>query len=86
MLGHPWVAVERNHSEYPDTAILTRHVVIPHTNVSTSGGCGVKIMLRNGNMVHFWSLHLDYTSYGPYAAQNKLVSRLEQIMAGENNG
>ncbi|PIC25906.1 hypothetical protein B9Z55_018655 [Caenorhabditis nigoni] len=83
MLGHPWVAVERNH-EYPDTAILTRHVIVPNTNLSTSGGVGVKIMLRTGYMVHFWSLHLDYTSYGPYAANNKLVNRIDQIMAGEN--
>uniref|UniRef100_A0A8R1DNZ0 Endo/exonuclease/phosphatase domain-containing protein n=1 Tax=Caenorhabditis japonica TaxID=281687 RepID=A0A8R1DNZ0_CAEJA len=86
MLGHPWVAVERNHSDYPDTAILTRHVVIPATNLSTSGGVGVKIMLRTGYTVGFWSLHLDYSSYGPYAANNKLVDRIEQIMAGENLG
>lgn len=85
MLGHPWVAVERNH-EYPDTAILTRHVLIPNTNLSTSGAVGVKIMLRTGFMIHFWSLHLDYTSYGPYAANNKLVDKLDQIMAGENVG
>lgn len=83
MLGHPWVAVERN-AEYPDTVILTRHVVIPNTNLSTSGGVGVKIMLRTGYMIHFWSLHLDYTSYGPYAANNKLVNKIDQIMAGEN--
>ena len=85
MLGHPWVAVDRNH-EYPDTAILTRHVVVPNTNLSTSGGVGAKIMLRTGYMIHFWSLHLDYTSYGPYAANNKLVNKLDQIMAGENVG
>ncbi|CAI2353682.1 unnamed protein product [Caenorhabditis sp. 36 PRJEB53466] len=86
MLGHPWVAVEHNHPEYPDTAILTRHVVIPNTNLSASGGVGVEIMLRNGYKINVLALHLDYTSYGPYAANNKLVNRIEQIMAGENIG
>lgn len=29
--------------------------------------------------------HLDYKSYGPYAADNKLVVSAKQIMAGERN-
>jgi hypothetical protein len=35
--------------------------------------------------VHFWSAHLDYLSYGPYAAFNKMVTDASQIMAGEMN-
>ncbi|KJH52189.1 hypothetical protein DICVIV_01654 [Dictyocaulus viviparus] len=34
--------------------------------------------------VNFWSVHLDYRSYGPYAANNKLVVSIDQIMAGEH--
>jgi hypothetical protein len=50
-------------------------------------GVGASILLKNppGKVVNFFSLHLDYTSYGPYAANNKEVTSKEQIMAGERN-
>lgn len=47
---------------------------------------GTHIQLDNGLIISFWALHLDYQSYGPYAAYNKLVTTKEQIMAGEDNG
>ena len=46
---------------------------------------GTRIIVSPNVQVHFWSVHLDYLSYGPYAAFNKMVDRAEQIMAGEMN-
>uniref|UniRef100_A0A914DYQ2 Endonuclease/exonuclease/phosphatase domain-containing protein n=1 Tax=Acrobeloides nanus TaxID=290746 RepID=A0A914DYQ2_9BILA len=56
------------------------------TIIDSNSAIGTQILLDNGITVSFWALHLDYKSYGPYAAYNKLVTKKEQIMAGEDNG
>ena len=43
----------------------------------------MKVCLLSGQIINFWSLHLDYRSYGPYAANNKRVINISQIEAGE---
>lgn len=30
-------------------------------------------------------MHLNYYSYGPYAANNKMVTRVNQILKGEDD-
>ncbi|CAB3398934.1 unnamed protein product [Caenorhabditis bovis] len=85
MLGPPWIAVENPDPEYPDTAILTRQLILPNTVVHTDYGVGAKILFRMGPVIHFWNVHLDWRSYGPYAAFNKLVTSENQILAGENS-
>ncbi|CAD6197327.1 unnamed protein product [Caenorhabditis auriculariae] len=86
MLGEQWQAVECPLGNYPDRVILTKHFIVPNTTIFTSAGVGVKILHRSGFMFYIWSVHLAYTSYGPYAAYNKLVTSIDQIMAGENLG
>uniref|UniRef100_A0AC35GDB7 Endonuclease/exonuclease/phosphatase domain-containing protein n=1 Tax=Panagrolaimus sp. PS1159 TaxID=55785 RepID=A0AC35GDB7_9BILA len=56
------------------------------TSVTQSNAAfGAKIKLRNSNkLISFWCLHLAYHSYGPYAANNKQVTKIEQILRGEN--
>ncbi|KAE9551557.1 hypothetical protein FO519_005230 [Halicephalobus sp. NKZ332] len=72
-------------TDYPNVGIITKHRLnmssVVATNSSTS--IGVDVHLWSGQVISFWSLHLDYRSYGPYAANNKLVTNISQIEAGE---
>ncbi|CAI5450460.1 unnamed protein product [Caenorhabditis angaria] len=83
MLGPAWKSIEHPNSTYPDTVILTRQLIIPNSIFSTDFGLGCKIMLRSGPVVNVWNSHLHYASYGPYAAYNKMVTDIGQIMSGE---
>ncbi|KHN81310.1 Uncharacterized protein F14F9.5 [Toxocara canis] len=86
LLGPRWHGITDDNASYPDTGILTRHLIINDSVRITSRGIGARILLPVFNRtVHIYSLHLDYRSYGPYAANNKLVSYATQIMAGERN-
>lgn len=49
----------------------------------TNRSIGVQLELQSGHLVGFWSVHLDYKSFGPYAANNKMVTSVDQILAGE---
>jgi endonuclease/exonuclease/phosphatase family metal-dependent hydrolase len=60
------------------------------TSSITTYGMGATIWLKDDDpnkqhLINFVSLHLDWRSYGPYAANNKLVNETAQIMAGECN-
>jgi hypothetical protein len=47
---------------------------------------GATIQLEpDGQLVNFYSMHLEWRSYGPYAANNKQVTNASQIMIGERN-
>ncbi|KAK6019013.1 hypothetical protein OSTOST_15367, partial [Ostertagia ostertagi] len=83
MLGEEWVGVHHTNRTPPDTAILTRHEFHPHSYTDTSTGIGIRILVDSLFFVNFWSVHLDYLSYGPYAAYNKMVTSMDQILAGE---
>ncbi|KAK6047793.1 hypothetical protein COOONC_14701 [Cooperia oncophora] len=91
MLGEPWVGIHHRNRTPPDTGILTRHEVYlaipsvfhPHSYTDTSTGIGIRIVVDSLFFVNFWSVHLDYLSYGPYAAFNKMVTSMGQILAGE---
>ncbi len=72
--------------------ILTRHTIIDDSQVQTDVGVGVRITIKIDQPtpalplvfnVTFWSIHLQYRSYGPYAACNKLVTVESQITDGE---
>uniref|UniRef100_A0AC34F3E6 Endonuclease/exonuclease/phosphatase domain-containing protein n=1 Tax=Panagrolaimus sp. ES5 TaxID=591445 RepID=A0AC34F3E6_9BILA len=72
--------------EYPDNAILTPHIIdnMETTITPNNIAFGVNIKLRDSNkIISFWALHLAYLSYGPYAANNKQVTQLQQILQGE---
>ncbi|CAJ0590609.1 unnamed protein product [Cylicocyclus nassatus] len=84
MLGGTWTGINHRNTTLPDTAILTRHEIHPHSYADVSKGVGVKILVDQWYFVNFWSLHLDYLAFGPYAAYNKMVTSVDQIMAGEH--
>jgi endonuclease/exonuclease/phosphatase family metal-dependent hydrolase len=71
-----------------NVAILTIHRIENLSNnitAATKTGFGVNIHLKESNeVISFWCLHLDWQSYGPYAANNKLVTSIKQIMQGEH--
>ncbi|TKR88773.1 hypothetical protein L596_012962 [Steinernema carpocapsae] len=85
LMGPEWTGAWKNQT-YPDTGIMTRHTIVNGTQYETSSSLGVKIVLRNTDkIIHVWCLHLEYRSYGPYAAFNKMVTDKSQIFAGELN-
>ncbi|PIO70430.1 hypothetical protein TELCIR_07714 [Teladorsagia circumcincta] len=81
-MGKPWTGVAGDEF-YPDIAILTKHEMIMQSFAKTNRSISVKVQLQSGHVVSFWSVHLDYKSFGPYAANNKLVTNVDQILAGE---
>ncbi|CDW52678.1 Exo endo phos domain containing protein [Trichuris trichiura] len=90
-LGPEWTAAEANDS-YPDVAILTRHKIVSWSDWVADGHAWpagymwahIRISRLEGHyLVNFWNVHLDWRDYGPYAACNKLVTKAEQIDAGE---
>ncbi|KAI1723721.1 endonuclease/Exonuclease/phosphatase family domain-containing protein [Ditylenchus destructor] len=88
MLGHPWNAVWHGNRSYPDTAILTKHKFMLDQIVEVNWGNGAPVLVvKHGRsfVVNFFAMHLNYTSYGPYAAQNRMVTRKEQIYKGESS-
>ncbi|GMR56903.1 hypothetical protein PMAYCL1PPCAC_27098, partial [Pristionchus mayeri] len=81
ILGTEWSGVIHCHH---DTAILTRHTIVPGSYAQFDRGMHVRIRIEgSGREVSVWTIHLHYQSYGPYAAQNKLVTNEDQILAGE---
>uniref|UniRef100_A0A1I7YHE4 Endo/exonuclease/phosphatase domain-containing protein n=1 Tax=Steinernema glaseri TaxID=37863 RepID=A0A1I7YHE4_9BILA len=85
LMGPEWTGVFRNRT-YPDVGILTRHAIVVDSQVETEKGIGVHIALKSSDkMISFWCVHLEYRSYGPYAAFNKMVTDRSQIFAGELN-
>ncbi|KAL6741447.1 hypothetical protein Aduo_014701 [Ancylostoma duodenale] len=81
-LGKSWTGISGD-DFYPDVAILTKHEMLMQTFTQTNRSIGVRIALQSGHLVNFLCVHLDYKAFGPYAANNKLVTRVEQILAGE---
>lgn len=74
----------------PDSGILTKHKILREPNCGapfeTCATIRSKIKINLGQTsftVNVWSLHIFWSSYGPYAACNKLVSDKYQILAGE---
>uniref|UniRef100_A0A914E046 Endonuclease/exonuclease/phosphatase domain-containing protein n=1 Tax=Acrobeloides nanus TaxID=290746 RepID=A0A914E046_9BILA len=55
------------------------------TDVNRNSAISTSILLDSGLTVSFWTLHLDYRSYGPDAANNKLVTSKDTIIFGEDN-
>ncbi|KHJ97620.1 hypothetical protein OESDEN_02399 [Oesophagostomum dentatum] len=84
MLGEKWTGMYHQNRSIPDTAVLTRHDIHRHSYAFTGNGMGIRILVDSTYFVNVWSMHLDYLAYGPYAAFNKLVTSVDQILAGEN--
>uniref|UniRef100_A0A915PJG9 Endonuclease/exonuclease/phosphatase domain-containing protein n=1 Tax=Setaria digitata TaxID=48799 RepID=A0A915PJG9_9BILA len=83
LLNDEWTGVASTYA-YTDTAILTKHEIVNESFHQISHGLGVGIRINStSRTIHIWNLHLDYQSYGPHAAFNKMVTRPTQIMAGE---
>uniref|UniRef100_A0A915I9Z5 Endonuclease/exonuclease/phosphatase domain-containing protein n=1 Tax=Romanomermis culicivorax TaxID=13658 RepID=A0A915I9Z5_ROMCU len=86
---------KRAEQGYLDAAILTRHEMLTEswTSVASALNDGpaekngakravVRLKLSNYATpftVNFWSLHLDYHDYGPYALCNKMVTKLTYL-------
>ena len=68
---------------YADDGILTQHSILINDSLAFNAGVGVSIQLASGRRVRMIGVHLAYKSYGPYAANNKLVVNETQILAGE---
>ncbi|KHJ79859.1 hypothetical protein OESDEN_20481 [Oesophagostomum dentatum] len=81
-LGKSWTGITGEES-YPDVAILTKHEILAQTQIETNRSIGVRIALQSGHLVNFVCVHLDYKSFGPYAANNKMVKTVQQILVGE---
>ncbi|WKY13258.1 hypothetical protein Q1695_004238 [Nippostrongylus brasiliensis] len=81
-LGQNWTGLACD-DNYPDVAILTRHRLDEETLTTTNRSIGARIEVDTGHFISFWSAHLDYKSFGPYAANNKMVTSVDQILAGE---
>uniref|UniRef100_A0A0K0DE11 Endo/exonuclease/phosphatase domain-containing protein n=1 Tax=Angiostrongylus cantonensis TaxID=6313 RepID=A0A0K0DE11_ANGCA len=84
LLGDEWTGICHQSKDSPDVAIITKHEIHSQSYANTSRGIGVRILVDSWYFVNVWSVHLDYLSYGPYAAYNKLVTSMDQIMAGES--
>uniref|UniRef100_A0AC34G0F2 Endonuclease/exonuclease/phosphatase domain-containing protein n=1 Tax=Panagrolaimus sp. ES5 TaxID=591445 RepID=A0AC34G0F2_9BILA len=85
-LGKEWSGIIPS-NDYPDIGIVTKHTIDEKTLFITPKNkfMGVKIHLKNSTeIISFWCLHLDQYSFGPYAANNRLVTKLEQIFSGES--
>lgn len=61
---------------------MTRHHPIENDTFAADTFAGAAIS-ANGKTIRVVGGHLDYVSYGPYAAQNKEVTKESQIQAGE---
>uniref|UniRef100_A0AC34FEG9 Endonuclease/exonuclease/phosphatase domain-containing protein n=1 Tax=Panagrolaimus sp. ES5 TaxID=591445 RepID=A0AC34FEG9_9BILA len=82
-LGPEWSGAISPCTTNSNIAIVTIHQIM-NEMVATNTSHGANIKLKNTNeIISFWCLHLDWQSYGPYAANNKKVTKLEQIMKGE---
>ncbi|KAH7723950.1 Protein F14F9.5 [Aphelenchoides avenae] len=84
LLGRQWSAVQHSNETYPDTAVLTKHKFVENSTAETKFTLGVSISIDDDVVVNVWNAHLFHRSYGPYAAFNRLVQNISQIMAGEN--
>uniref|UniRef100_A0A914Y4G6 Endonuclease/exonuclease/phosphatase domain-containing protein n=1 Tax=Panagrolaimus superbus TaxID=310955 RepID=A0A914Y4G6_9BILA len=85
-LGAEWSGVITPNI-YPDIGIITTHTIDDKTLSITpcNKSMGLNIHLKNSTeIISFWGMHLDHHSYGPYAANNKLVTKMEQIFSGES--
>jgi len=66
-----------------NTAIITKHLIIDEDTYTVQAGIGTTIYIADSTPVHVFSMHLAYLSYGPYAANNKLVVDEKIIDIGE---
>ncbi|KAK6047794.1 hypothetical protein COOONC_14702, partial [Cooperia oncophora] len=83
MLGKPWIGIHHRNRTSPDTAVLTKHKFHSNSYADITRGMGIRILVDSRFFVNFWSLHLDPRLYGPYAAYNKMVTSVDQILARE---
>jgi len=83
-LGPPWEALAHS-ADYSDTGILTKHKFDIGRHFEVAWGTGVGVELDDGGKINFIAMHLNYHSYGPYAANNKMVTKAEQILQGEKS-
>uniref|UniRef100_A0AC34GER5 Uncharacterized protein n=1 Tax=Panagrolaimus sp. ES5 TaxID=591445 RepID=A0AC34GER5_9BILA len=86
ILGPDWSGRTSPSTTNSNVAIATIHKIeSKNITAATKTGFGLNIHLKESNeIISFWCLHLDWQSYGPYAANIKLVTKLEQIMKGEH--
>ncbi|KAH7700134.1 Protein F14F9.5, partial [Aphelenchoides avenae] len=76
-LGPKWTSHVHSFQSYPDTGVITKHKILVDEVGEVWSGVGVPVAINKGFVsvvINLWSMHLDYTSYGPYAANNKQVS------------
>uniref|UniRef100_A0AC34G2D9 Endonuclease/exonuclease/phosphatase domain-containing protein n=1 Tax=Panagrolaimus sp. ES5 TaxID=591445 RepID=A0AC34G2D9_9BILA len=85
-LGPGWNGVTSPSKPNANVGIVTIHQIDNSTTTvaASNTAIGVNIHIKDTHeIVSFWCLHLAYLSYGPYAANNKQVTQLQQIMQGE---
>jgi endonuclease/exonuclease/phosphatase family metal-dependent hydrolase len=85
-LGPEWSGVTSPSTSNANVGIVTIHQIDNSTTTVTASNTaiGVNIHLKDSHeIISFWCLHLAYLSYGPYAANNKQVTKLKQILQGE---
>ena len=60
-----------HHRAGENLGVISRYPITAHhgdPDVGFYGGTGVRVRLDGGQEVDVWSVHLDYTPYGPYEA------------------
>ncbi|CAD5225325.1 unnamed protein product [Bursaphelenchus okinawaensis] len=84
LLGPGWYGSFRGWSRYADDAIVSKHPFNFTNSFQLQAGFGIEITPANISKIRVVGLHLDWHSMGNYATSNKLVTKMEQIMAGES--
>ncbi len=80
LLGPEWSGVERTNLIFPDSAIISRHLIDIDSVNQTDWAIGCSISFRNdpGQQFRLWNVHLaplTDNGYGPYFACSKSVWR-----------
>ncbi|CAD5224235.1 unnamed protein product [Bursaphelenchus xylophilus] len=67
-------------------AIVTKHQLNESTLVTVYSGVGVQVILDSKRKVTIYSLHMDYTDYGPYALMYRQMNDVAIVDYGECHG
>ncbi|CAD5225447.1 unnamed protein product [Bursaphelenchus xylophilus] len=62
-----------------DTGIITRHTINVSSISNLTAGIGAQILLDNKRKITLYSMHLDYTLYGPYALAFRTFNNLSVV-------
>ncbi|CAD5225327.1 unnamed protein product [Bursaphelenchus okinawaensis] len=83
LLGPGWYGSFRGWAQSPGQAIVSKHLLNFTNSFQLQAGFGIELIPVNMSKVRVVDMHLNAKSFGSYAANNKMVTEMEQILAGE---